>query len=105
MTIMERCGGEDEVEEVTACPVPKTWDLKWGLMEKRYHFLNGKSAERHCIRDKLNIATILAHLVCFARQTKKMCSELTYYFLVTKTLRSQSHYLKFNFNFNLFNSL
>lgn len=46
MTIMERCGGGGEVEEVTACPVPKTWDLlKWGLMEKRYHFYDGvKSA-------------------------------------------------------------
>lgn len=72
---MERCGGEDEVEEVTACPVPKTWDLKWGLMEKRYHFLNGKSGEgtafaAHLIHHSSD--TILAHLVCFAQQTKNV---------------------------------
>lgn len=50
MTIMERCGGGDEVVEVTACPVPKTWDLlKWGLMETRYHFYNGVKSEENAL--------------------------------------------------------
>lgn len=65
MTIMERCGGGDEVEEDTACPVPKTWDLlKWGLMETRYHFYNGVKSEENALQLLQSSLPATYSLVC-----------------------------------------
>lgn len=71
MTITERCEGGDEVEEVIACPVQKTWDLlKWGLMEKRYYFYNE------------NLEKFAAHLVHLSTATQVKHSIHSYLFAV-----------------------
>lgn len=62
MTITERCEGGDEVEEVIACPVQKTWDLlKWGLMEKRYYFYHENLEKFAAHLVNLSIATQVKH--------------------------------------------